>query len=82
MFIMCPKLIVAAVNGDAFGFGAALISLCDVVYSTNKVCAKELIIIATQKLDKYMYLFLPHRNHVVSLPSTNNECDAWITNPA
>ena len=37
MFITCPKLIVAAVNGNASGFGAALLGLCDVVYATSKV---------------------------------------------
>ena len=32
-------MLVAAVNGNALGFGTALLALCDVVYASNKVCS-------------------------------------------
>ena len=38
LLISFPKVLVAAVNGIALGFGAALLSLCDIVYASNKVC--------------------------------------------
>ena len=38
LLISFPKVLVAAVNGIALGFGTALLSLCDIVYASNKVC--------------------------------------------
>ena len=38
LLISFPKVLVAAVNGNALGFGTALLGLCDVVYASNKVC--------------------------------------------
>ena len=38
LLISFPKVLVAAVNGNAMGFGTALLALCDVVYASNKVC--------------------------------------------
>ena len=38
LLISFPKVLVAAVNGNALGFGTALLSLCDIVYASNKVC--------------------------------------------
>ena len=32
-----PKVLVAAVNGNALGFGTSLLGLCDVVYAHSKV---------------------------------------------
>lgn len=37
--ISFPKILVAAVNGNALGFGTALLGLCDVVYTSSKVCS-------------------------------------------
>ena len=39
LLISFPKVLVAAVNGNALGFGTALLGLCDVVYASNKVCS-------------------------------------------
>ncbi|XP_022806116.1 chromodomain Y-like protein 2 isoform X4 [Stylophora pistillata] len=36
LLIGFPKVLVAAVNGNALGFGTALLSLCDIVYASNK----------------------------------------------
>ncbi|XP_073233739.1 chromodomain Y-like protein 2 isoform X1 [Porites lutea] len=36
LLISFPKVLVAAVNGNALGFGTALLGLCDVVYASNK----------------------------------------------
>ena len=34
--ISFPKLLIAAVNGPAIGFGAAILPLCDIVYASDK----------------------------------------------
>ncbi|XP_078364725.1 enoyl-CoA delta isomerase 3, peroxisomal-like isoform X2 [Oculina patagonica] len=36
LLISFPKVLVAAVNGNTLGFGTALLTLCDVVYASNK----------------------------------------------
>lgn len=36
LLISFPKVLVAAVNGKALGFGTSLLGLCDVVYASNK----------------------------------------------
>ena len=38
LLISFPKVLVAAVNDIALGFGTALLCLCDIVYASNKVC--------------------------------------------
>lgn len=40
LLISFPKVLVAAVNGQALGFGASLLGLCDVVYAHSKVSLK------------------------------------------
>ena len=37
MLISFPKLLIAAVNGPVSGFGVSLLTLCDIVYSAEKV---------------------------------------------
>ena len=43
LLISFPKILVAAVNGNALGFGTALLGLCDVVYANSKVCSLYLV---------------------------------------
>jgi len=40
LLISFPKVLVAAANGNALGFGTALLGLCDMVYATDKVSAR------------------------------------------
>lgn len=54
LLISFPKVLVAAVNGNALGFGTALLGLCDVVYAINKVCS-------------YIYSFQNSRHHQLLL---------------
>jgi len=44
LVISFPKVLVAAANGNSWGFGTALLALCDVVYASNKVSKKMLIL--------------------------------------